>query len=96
VKAARNSKLTQYRVRASFGEAGIEQVLFFLWARSKTQALRTVREVAPKIEVVEVERIGKLVPVDDVPRPTKVPAESGPVVPRFFEDSWRGSPAPRR
>jgi DNA polymerase III alpha subunit len=89
--AARKPKLTQYKVRAQFGSDRVSQAVYFVWAKSERQALRTVREVAPRVDVVEVERIGKLVPVDDAPRPTKVPMESGPVLPQFASSGRRVS-----
>jgi hypothetical protein len=59
--AARKSKLTQYKVRAQFGAGGVDQLVLFTWARSEKQALRTVRGIAPRVDVVEVRPIDKLV-----------------------------------
>jgi hypothetical protein len=88
--AARKSELIQYKVRASFGEAGIDQFVAFLWARTKKQALETVREIAPGISsVVEVKPIDKLT-AD--PGHAVEPATGGaavgraPAAPRFFAD----------
>jgi hypothetical protein len=86
----RRGKLTQYKVRASFGEGRVEQAAFFVWAKSEKQALQRVRRVAPTIAVTEVKALGALV-AD--PGHAVEPATGGaavgraaPAAPRFFAD----------
>jgi predicted phage gp36 major capsid-like protein len=83
---------TQYRVRCSFGDGVLVQAAFFVWANTEGQAVRRVKKVAPRADVVEVAAIGRLVPADEAPRPSRAAgAGTGPAVPRFFDDGRRGS-----
>jgi hypothetical protein len=78
--------LTQFRVRGSFPD-GVSQACFFLFADSEAQAVRAAQKVAPKVNVVAVEPIGKLVPVDDAaPRSAKI-SDTAPAMSRFFTTS---------
>jgi hypothetical protein len=82
----RRRGLIQFKVRGGFGPRGIEQAVFFLWAQTEKQARRTVQEVAPQVDVVEIKPIDKLIAADDVPRPAEVSGDTGPALPRFFSD----------
>jgi hypothetical protein len=85
VSAGAKKDLVQYRVRVNCG--ALVSAAFFIWGDSEAQAVRRVKKVAPRADVVAVERIGRLVPVDDASRPSRMAgAGSGPVVPRFFDD----------
>jgi hypothetical protein len=88
VMAARKPKLTQYKIRGQFGARGIEQAVFFLWAKSEKQARRTVQEVAPRVGVTEVKALGALVadPGHATEHATGAPVGRAPVAPRFFAD----------
>jgi hypothetical protein len=69
---ARKKADTQYKIRADGPDRGETMAAaFFVWAPDEKQARKAVARYAPKFTVVEVKKIGTLIPGEALDPPSR-------------------------